>query len=99
MSTSRTPCTTRWTHPDSLAAVVEARCAGPRKKAARRSAERVATTQPVHVLRALSPEDLAQYDRPLGSGPIGTVDTRRSLDPPVIAARVRRAFDAGMTWA
>jgi hypothetical protein len=59
----------------------------------------VATTQLVHVLRAFAPEELAQYDRPLGSGPVGTVDTRRSLDPPVIAARVRRAFDAEMTWA
>ena len=77
--------------------VGEAHGACPPEAAARRSAERVATTQPVHALRALAPEDLAQYDRPLGSGPVSTVDTRRSVDPPGIAARVRRAFDAEMT--
>ncbi|MFG2723981.1 AAA family ATPase [Streptomyces canus] len=86
-------------HLDSLAAtVVEVHCACPPEEAARRYAERAATTHPVHVVRELSPEVLAQYDRPLGYGPVITVDTTRPTDPPVIAAQVRRAFDAEMTW-
>jgi len=49
--------------------VVEVHCACPAAEAARRCAERAATTHPVHVVRELSPEVLAQDDRPLGYGP------------------------------
>ncbi|MER6304671.1 hypothetical protein [Streptomyces sp. NPDC001657] len=40
---------------------------------------------------------LAQYDRPLGYGPVITVDTTRPTDPSGIAAQVRQAFDRAMT--
>jgi predicted kinase len=85
-------------HLDSLAAkVVEVHCSCPPEEAARRYAERSATTHPVHVVRELSPEVLAQYDRPLGYGPVITVDTTRPTDPPAIAAQVRRMFDQEVT--
>ncbi|MGX1475963.1 UNVERIFIED_CONTAM: hypothetical protein RKD50_004771 [Streptomyces canus] len=51
------------------------------------------------MVRQLSPEALAQYDRSLGYEPVITVDTTRPTDPPVIAAQVRRAFDVEMTWS
>jgi hypothetical protein len=66
-------------------------------EAARRCAERAVTTHPVRVVRQLSPEVLAQYDRSLGYEPVITVDTTRPTDPPVVAAQVRRAFDVEMT--
>ena len=85
-------------HLDALAAtVVEVHCACPPEEAARRYAARAATAHPVHVVRELSPEVLAQYDRPLGYGPVITVDTTRPTDPPAIAAQVRQAFEQAMT--
>jgi len=84
-------------HLDSLAAqVVEVHCSCPPEEASRRYAERAATTHPVHVIRELPPEALAQYDRPIGYGPVITVDTTRPTDPAAVAAQVRRAFDRQM---
>jgi predicted kinase len=79
---------------DALAAsVVEVYCQCPPAEAARRYAERAAHVHPVHVVHELSPEVLAQYDRPVGYGPVLAVDTTRPTDPPGIAARIREAFD------
>ncbi|MER8057651.1 MULTISPECIES: AAA family ATPase [unclassified Streptomyces] len=81
-------------HLDSLAAtVVEVHCWCPPAEAARRYAERAAGAHPVHVVQELRPEILDQYDRPLGYGPVITVDTTRPTDPTEIAVRVREAFD------
>ncbi|MFG3115559.1 AAA family ATPase [Streptomyces sp. NPDC048197] len=85
-------------HLDSLSAhVVEVHCWCPPAEAARRYAARAATVHPVHVVRELSPEALTQYDRPLGYGPVITVDTTRPTDPSGIADEVRQAFDRAMT--
>ncbi|MDT0347144.1 AAA family ATPase [Streptomyces litchfieldiae] len=80
---------------DSLAAdVVEVNCWCPPAEAARRYAARAAGGHhhPVHVVHELSPDVLAQYDRPLGYGPVITVDTTRPADLPAIASQVREAF-------
>jgi predicted kinase len=45
--------------------VVEVNCVCPPELAARRYAARAATTHPVHVVTSLSPEQLAEYDRPM----------------------------------
>ncbi|MET8191556.1 MULTISPECIES: AAA family ATPase [unclassified Streptomyces] len=85
-------------HLDSLAAtVVEVYCWCPPVEAARRYAERAAGAHAVHVVHELRPEVLAQYDRPLGYGPVITVDTTRPTDPSGIVAQVRQAFDREMT--
>lgn len=80
-------------HLDALAAdVVEVYCWCPPAEAARRYAARAANVHPVHVMRELPADLLAQYDRPLGYGPVITVDTTHSTDLPDITAKVRRAF-------
>jgi predicted kinase len=85
-------------HLDSLGAdVVEVHCWCPPAEAARRYAERAASIHPVHVVHELSADVLAQYDRPLGYGPVITVDTTRPTDPPGIAAQIRQAFHREMS--
>jgi predicted kinase len=87
-------------HPDTRprldalgARVVEVYCQCPADEAVRRYAERAVGIHPVHVVHELSPEVVAQYDRPVGNGPVIEVDTTGPTDPPRIAARVRQAFD------
>ena len=72
-------------------------CTCPPKGAARRYAERAVTTLTVHVVRELTAEVLAQYDRPLGQGPVTTVDTTRPTDAPALAAQVRRMSEQATT--
>jgi chloramphenicol 3-O-phosphotransferase len=72
------------------------RCRCPPTEAARRYAERAAGVHPVHVVHEPSPEVPAQYDRPLGYGPVIEVDTTGPTDPSGIAAQVRQAFDRGI---
>ncbi|MFF3515383.1 AAA family ATPase [Streptomyces sp. NPDC002573] len=85
-------------HLESLAAdVVEVYCWCPPAEAARRYAARAATVHPVHVVHELSAEVLAEYDQPLGYGPVINVDTTQPTDVPDVAARVRQAFREEMT--
>lgn len=83
-----------WTYErDRLSAlggrVVEVNCACPPEIAARRYAARAATAHPVHVVTSLSPEMLAEYDRPVGLGEVITVDTTGPVDVPALAQAVR----------
>jgi predicted kinase len=67
---------------------VEVNCVCPPELAARRYADRAATSHPVHVVTRLTPEVLAEYDRPVGIGELITVDTTVPVDVPALAKRV-----------
>jgi predicted kinase len=71
---------------------VEVNCICPSELAARRYAERAATGHPVHVVTRLSPELLAEFDRPVGIGDLITVDTTGSVDVAALADRVRTCW-------
>jgi hypothetical protein len=43
----------------------------------------------VHVVTSLTPDMLAEYDRPVGIGELVTVDTTVPVDAAVVAAAVR----------
>jgi predicted kinase len=72
--------------------VAEVNCVCSPELAARRFAERAATAHPVHVRTSLSPEQLAEYDCPMGIGEVITVDTTRPVDVAEVAAAVRSRF-------
>jgi predicted kinase len=67
---------------------VEVNCVCPPGLAARRYAERVPASHPVHVVTSLTAEMLAEYDRPVGVGHLITVDTTVPVDVPALAERV-----------
>jgi predicted kinase len=67
---------------------VEVKCACPPELAARRYAERVPVSHPVHVVTSLTPEVLAEYDQPVGIGELITVDTTVPVDVAALAGRV-----------
>ncbi len=69
--------------------LVEVHCACPAAECARRYAARAAHAHPTHVLKTLSLEDLAEYDGPVGPGPVVTVDTTRPVDIAAVAREVR----------
>jgi hypothetical protein len=48
-----------------------------------------AACHPVHVVTRLSPELLAEYDRPVGLGDLVTLDTTGPVDVAAVAGRVR----------
>jgi predicted kinase len=76
--------------------LVEVHCACPAAVAASRFAERAARSRhPVHVNPTLSPDELAEFDRPVGIGELITVDTTVPVDVPALAVLVR----AGLTAA
>jgi hypothetical protein len=64
-------------------------CACPPELAARRYTERAATCHPVHVVTSLSPDQMAEYDRPVGIGDLITVDTTVPIDVAALADLVR----------
>ncbi len=68
---------------------VEVNCVCPPGLAARRYAERAAASHPVHVVTRLTPDMLAEYDRPVGIGEVITVDTTVPVDIAALAGRVR----------
>jgi predicted kinase len=74
------------------APVVEVWCACPPELAAQRYAARHATRHPTHVLGELSPEALAEFDRPVALGPYVEVDTSGLVDIPAVAQSVWAAF-------
>jgi predicted kinase len=73
---------------------VEVNCVCPPELAARRYAERAPACHPVHVVTRLTPDMLAEYDRPVGVGGLITVDTTAPVDVAALAGRVRARLRA-----
>lgn len=69
---------------------VEVHCRCPAEVAAARYGAR--STHPVHVIKTLPPEAMAEYDRPVGIGALVLVDTTVPVDVPGVAARVLAAL-------
>ena len=67
---------------------VEVHCACPPEVAVQRYNARA--THPVHVVTTLQPEQMAEYDRPVGIGALVTVDTTVPVDPGAVAVAVRK---------
>ena len=75
--------------------VVEVNCVCPAGVAARRYAERAVTCRhAVHAIASLMPEDLAEYDRPVGIGELISVDTTVPVSVPALAREVRARLAA-----
>jgi hypothetical protein len=47
----------------------------------------------VHVVTSLTPDMLAEYDRPVGIGEVITVDTAVPVDAAAVAAAVRACLE------
>jgi predicted kinase len=73
---------------------VEVYCRVPPDVAAARYASRGATDlhHPVHVARTISADLLAEFQYPLGVGPVIQVDTTQPVDIDAVAAAVRAAL-------
>jgi hypothetical protein len=69
--------------------VVEVNCSCPPELATRRYAARTAISHPVHVQTSLSPEFIAEFDRPVGIGELITVDTSVPVAVAAVAEAVR----------
>ena len=74
---------------------VEVHCRCDPGLAARRYRDRARTRHPVHVVSSLTPEMLAEYDRPVGIGEVVTVDTAAPVDAAAVAAAVRARLRQG----
>lgn len=76
------------------AAILEIHCDCGAAETARRFRERAARSghHTAHPLKELPPEMLAEYDRPVGIGPVIRVDTRFPVDMERLVANVRRAL-------
>lgn len=72
---------------------VEVNCVCPPALAARRYADRAPASHPVHVVTSLTPQMLAEYDRPMGIGDLICVDTTTLVDVPALAGRVQALLD------
>jgi len=72
--------------------LVEVYCACPLELSAQRYAARYAMRHPTHVVGELTPEFLAEFDRPVGLGPIVEVDTTVTVDIETVATAVRAAL-------
>ena len=68
---------------------VEVYCACPLELAARRYAARASARHPVHVVTSVTPDFMAEFDRPVGVGELVTVDTTVPVDVVAVADRVR----------
>ncbi len=73
---------------------VEVNCVCPPELAARRYAERAPASHPVHVVTRLTPDMLAEFDRPVGIGELITVDTTAPVDVVALAKRVLASLPA-----
>jgi len=69
---------------------VEVHCRCPAEVALARYNAR--PTHPVHVLKTLPIDAMAEYDRPVGIGGLVIVDTTVPVDVPAVATRVRACF-------
>ena len=76
------------------AAIVEVHCDCGAEVTARRFRDRAAAggQHAAHPLRELPPELLAEYDGPMGIGPVIEVDTRRPLDIVALADAISRSW-------
>ena len=74
------------------APAVEVWCRCPPELAAARYAARHAGRHPTHVSGEITPELLAEFDRPIGLGPVIEVDTTTDLDLAALAAAVDAAL-------
>jgi hypothetical protein len=72
---------------------VEVYCRCDPGLAARRYRDRARTGHPVHVVTSLTPDMLAEYDRPVGIGEVITVDTAGPVDAAAVAAAVRACLE------
>jgi predicted kinase len=70
---------------------VEVHCSCPPEIALQRYNARA--THPVHVVTALQPAAMAEYDRPVGVGTLVTVDTTATVNVHEVAAAVRDHHD------
>lgn len=68
--------------------IVEVHCACPAEVARARYNAR--TRHEVHWLKTVTPSAMDKYDRPVGIGPLITVDTTGPVDVATVAAEVRR---------
>jgi predicted kinase len=68
---------------------VEVYCRCDPGLAARRYRDRAGTRHRVHVVTSLTPDMLAEYDRPVGIGELVAVDTAVPVDAAAVAAAVR----------
>lgn len=76
------------------ARMVEVYCACSPEEVLRRYAARGPHRHPTHVLGEITPEYLAQFDRPMGLGPVIEVDTERAVELEDVVRRVRAYLDA-----
>jgi len=74
---------------------VEVYCRCDPGLAARRYRDRARGRHPVHVVSRLTPEMLAEYDRPVGLGEVVTVDTAGPVNAAAVAAAVRARLREG----
>jgi predicted kinase len=76
---------------------VEVHCQCPIDECMRRYAERAPSRHSVHVdaERGATAETFARSARPIGQGPVITVDTTRPADIQVVVAEVRHLFGVG----
>ncbi|WP_369927229.1 AAA family ATPase [Xanthomonas sp. NCPPB 2632] len=74
--------------------VIEVHCDCGADEAARRFRDRAEANShhAAHPLREMPPEMLVEYDRPLGLGPVITVDTRFTVDVERVTQDILRAF-------
>jgi predicted kinase len=73
--------------------LVEVHCNCPPAICAQRYARRAPQAHPVHVVRALSPDFLAEFDGPVGLGDVIEVDTTQPVDVPALATTVTHLLD------
>lgn len=72
------------------ARIVEVHCRCPVDVLLQRFHERAKTAHPAHPATDLTPEWIAQFDRPMGLGAVIEVDTTRPVDIDALAAQVGR---------
>ena len=73
---------------DLRGSVVEVHCACPAEVAVARYNAR--SRHEVHVVKEVTLTEMEKYDRPVGVGPLITVDTTAPVDVATVAAEVRR---------
>ncbi len=69
--------------------IVEVYCECPPAICAQRYAQRSAHSHATHVIKSLSPEMLAEFNGPVGVGPVIPVDTTRPVDIPALTTTVQ----------
>jgi predicted kinase len=75
------------------AQIVEVYCRCPAELLMQRFNERAKTAHAAHPARDLTPEWVAEFDRPMGIGDIIEVDTSQPVDVSAIAAQVAALLD------